>query len=154
MYPLPVFNDTGAIREFDELVLSTASDIYHTLSTVKSPLTAISLSQSRASGSSPPSSSQGGTSGGREELNKDSDKNKTPEEDQKQDGSKEDKENKDSPDPDNGPPAGSPEPAVGSKPREIWFNVTSSIMAGKDIGLPENTVFQTLVMDGTLIIEV
>ncbi|KJA22055.1 hypothetical protein HYPSUDRAFT_67358 [Hypholoma sublateritium FD-334 SS-4] len=75
LYRLPVFTDAGNIREFDELVLSTASDIYHTLSTAKSPLTVVSLSQ--ASSSSAPSLSQDGTSGSREELNKGSESRKT-----------------------------------------------------------------------------
>lgn len=157
---LPVFNDTGAIREFDELVSSTASNIYDTLSAAKSTLTVVSLSPVAYSSNSS-SSSQGKTSGGGEESNKDSEGKKTPDKGEKRDGRKESEKGKDTPDPNDARPPGSQKPGVERKPtdqslrREIWFNVTSTIMAPNGMPGPvglQNAAFQTLVMDGTLFI--
>ena len=148
-YYLPVFKDDGSVWEFDELVYSTASKFADGGSSVKTPLTIISLSQtpSLPVTDSTVDFSQSGSGSGEKEKEKNQRLEMGKERDM-EDDNEADRDRKNPSDDPKDPPGD--EDRIIAGPAKFTFNVTSEI---HPIQEQQNT-FQTLIMHGSLTIEV
>jgi hypothetical protein len=157
-YRLPVFKDDGSVWEFDELVYFTASKFADGGSSAKYPLTIISLSQTPslpvADGTTSSSQNTGSSESGSGEGGK---KQRSEKGKEREMGDK-DEADKDNEDPSDNPedPPGDQDGVVAGPPK-ISFQITSDIIQDEQNPLEtqdKHNIFQTLIMHGSLTIEV
>ena len=142
-YHLPVFKDDGSVWEFDELVYFTASKFADGGSSAKTPLTAISLSQTPNLADGMTGFSQSGSGSGEGEKNEKWRLEKGKERDMG-DKDKADKGYEDDKD-----PSDDPEDPSGDQDGTISFEIASEVHP-----IHEQDTFQTLTMHGSLNIKV
>ena len=147
-YRLPVFKDDGSIWEFDELVHFTASKFVNDGTSAKTPLIIISLSQT-PSGDGVTGSSQSSSESSSQEKGKARDMG-----DNFKDSDEADKDDEDAYDNPEDPPGDQD-----ARPRGISLKITSEIIqdiqnASDSETQDKQNIFQTIIMNGGLTIEV